>query len=206
MKKPQHRTPLALLAVLVGTGLAALPAQAADRTGKEVVETVCAACHTSGKDGAPRLGDRAAWAQRAAKGLDKLTQNAITGVRNMPAHGGQAALTDLEMTRAVQYMVSGGAAADAQKPQALTQTRPGKQVYDERCHECHAEGKHGAPRFGDAEAWRPRAAKGLAALTSAAISGHNAMPARGGMASLSDAEMRAAVEYLVANLNSGSRK
>jgi cytochrome c5 len=44
-----------------------------------------------------------------------MTRNAITGVRKMPAHGGQGSLTDLEITRAVTYMVSGGKTADPDK-------------------------------------------------------------------------------------------
>ena len=195
----------ALLLPFLAIALSALPALAAERSGKEVVDTVCAACHTTGKDGAPKLGDQAAWAQRASKGLDKLTQNAISGVRNMPAHGGQAALTDLEMTRAVGYMVSGGNAADTNKAYSSPNTRTGEQVVKERCQECHAEGKHGSPKLGDMNAWKPRLTKGVDPLVKSAIGGHKGMPARGGMANLSDAEMQAAVEYMV-GLTGGTAK
>ena len=125
---------LALTMLLLG--ICSIQAQAAERTGKEVVDTSCAACHATGKDGAPKIGDQAAWSQRASKGLDKLTANAITGVRNMPAHGGQAALSDLEMSRAVGYMVSGGNAADTNKAYSSPNTRSGEQVVKERCQEC----------------------------------------------------------------------
>lgn len=185
---------LAPLAVLL---LSAAPALAAERSGKEVVDTVCATCHASGKDGAPKLGDKAAWSQRAAKGLDKLTQNAITGVRNMPAHGGQAALSDIEMSRAVGYMVSSGHAVDTNKAYSSPKTRSGDQVVQERCQECHATGKNGAPKLGDMNDWKPRLKNGVDPLVKSAISGHNAMPARGGLANLSDAEMKAAVEFMV---------
>ena len=186
-----------LLLPLLALALSSAPALAADRSGKEVVETVCAGCHATGKDGAPKLGDQAAWAQRAAKGLDKITQNAITGVRNMPAHGGQAALTDLEMTRAVGYMVSGGKAADAKKAVKPANARTGEQVVQERCQECHATGKQGAPKLGDMNDWKPRLQNGVDPLIKSAINGHNSMPARGGLANLSDAEMKAAVEFMV---------
>lgn len=184
----------------------ALPAQAAERSGKEVVDTVCAACHATGKDGAPKLDDRAAWAQRAAKGLDKLTKNAIEGVRNMPAHGGQAALTDLEMSRAVGYMVSGGKAADTNKPYSSPKTRSGDQVVQERCQECHVSGKNGAPKLGDMEAWKPRLKNGVEPLIKSAIGGHNGMPARGGLANLSDAEVKAAVEFMIGQTGGASKK
>lgn len=193
MKITASRFLLALSAI----ALSAAPALAADRSGKEVVDTVCAACHTTGKDGAPKIGDQAAWAQRAAKGLDKLTVNAITGVRSMPAHGGQAALTDLEMTRAVGYMVSGGKAADAKKAVKSAKQRSGQQVVEERCQECHATGKEGAPKLGDMNDWKPRLKNGVDPLIKSAINGHNSMPARGGLANLSDAEMKAAVEFMV---------
>lgn len=187
----------ALLFPFAAVALSSAPAQAAERSGKEVVEAVCVNCHASGKDGAPKIGDKAAWSERAAKGLDKLTQNAVTGVRNMPAHGGQAALSDLEMSRAVAYMVSDGHSADTNKPYSSPKTRSGAQVVEERCKECHAEGKNGAPKLGDMNDWKPRLKNGVAPLVKSAINGHNAMPARGGLANLSDAEMKSAVEFMV---------
>jgi cytochrome c5 len=195
-----------LLLPILALALSAAPAHAADRSGKEVVDTVCATCHATGKDGAPKIGDQAAWAQRASKGLDKMTQNAITGVRNMPAHGGQAALTDLEMTRAVGYMVSGGNAADAKKAVKPTSARTGEQVVQERCQECHATGKQGAPKLGDMNDWKPRLQKGVDPLIKSAIGGHNSMPARGGLANLSDAEMKAAVEFMISKTGGAASK
>lgn len=180
-------------------------AQAADRSGKDVVESVCAACHATGKDGAPKIGDRAAWAERAAKGLDKLTANAITGLRNMPAHGGQAALTDLEMSRAVGYMVSDGKAVDTKKVYSAPRSRTGEQIVAERCQDCHGTGKNGAPKIGDVEAWKPRLAGGVDRVVGSAINGHNAMPARGGMSNLSDAEMRSAVEAMLGKLGNAKK-
>jgi len=188
------------LAALLALGCASMTADAAARSGKEVVDTVCAACHATGKDGAPKIGDQAAWSQRAAKGMDKLTANAITGLRNMPAHGGQAQLTDLEMSRAVAYMVSGGKAADTKKAYSAPHTHTGQQIVEARCQECHATGKNGSPKIGDVDAWTPRLKDGVDRLVNSAISGHNSMPARGGMANLSDAEMRSAVEYMVGKL------
>lgn len=184
------------LAILTAVA-SAQPAFAAERSGKQVVDEVCASCHTSGVDGAPKIGDRAEWSKRASKGLGNLTQNAITGVRNMPAHGGQAKLSDVEMSRAVAYMVSGGHAADTDKAYASPQTRSGRQIVETRCQDCHADGKGGAPKLGDMQAWKPRLGKGVDPLVKSAINGHNAMPARGGMADLSDAEMKSAVTYMV---------
>ena len=169
-----------------------------------MVETICATCHATGKDGAPKIGDKEAWSQRAAKGLDKLTQNAVTGVRKMPAHGGQAALSDIEMSRAVGYMVSGGHSTDTNKAYSSPKTRTGAQVVEERCKECHAEGKSGAPKLGDMNDWKPRLKNGVAPLVKSAINGHNSMPARGGLANLSDAEMKSAVEFMVGKTGGGA--
>lgn len=72
----------------------------------------------------------------------------------------------------------------------------GKKRYDETCFACHATGAAGAPKFGDKAAWAPRIALGLDTLVKNAISGIRAMPPRGG-SNASDAEMRAAVEYMV---------
>lgn len=191
------------MALLLGAFV--MQAQAGERTGKEIVDGVCASCHAEGKNGAPRLGDRAEWSRRAAKGLDKMTINAITGVRSMPAHGGQASLTDVEMSRAVAYMVSGGNAADTHKAYASPQRRTGEQLFNERCQTCHGEGKGGAPRAGDIEAWKPRLKNGVEPLVKSAIGGHNAMPARAGMPDLSDREVRAAVEYMIGRLGGAAK-
>lgn len=194
MRKATTYKALALiLAVTCSVGLT----QAAERTGKEVVDAVCISCHASGKDGAPKIGDQAAWSQRASKGLATLTQNAITGVRNMPAHGGQANLSDIEMSRAVAYMVSGGHAVDTNKAYASPQSRSGEEIVKARCQDCHATGKNGSPKLGDVDAWKPRLKNGVDPLVKSAINGHNSMPARGGMADLSDAEMKSSVVFMV---------
>ena len=88
-------------------GFAAAAANAADtpRSGKQVVDEICSGCHTAGLHGAPRLGDREAWIKRARDGIDKLTNSAIRGHREMPARGGTASLLDTEMRAAVTHMV-----------------------------------------------------------------------------------------------------
>ena len=75
--------------------------------------------------------------------------------------------------------------------------RSGEAIYNTVCTACHATGVAGAPKTGDKAAWAPRIATGSAALLKSATEGKNAMPARGGAADLSDAELKAAVDYLV---------
>lgn len=187
-----------IIAAFSMAGFQAANAQAtADRSGKEVVETVCGSCHVTGQDGAPKISDRAEWAKRASKGLGKVTENAIVGVRKMPAHGGQGSLTDLEMSRAVAYMVSGGVAADPNKAYSSPKQYSGEKLVKERCMTCHASGKDGAPKIGVMSDWKPRLQSGVEALVTSSIRGHKSMPARAGMANLSDADMRAAVTYML---------
>ena len=85
-------------------------AQPTERSGKQVVDSLCISCHGSGAGGAPKIGDKKAWADRAAKGLAGLSKNALAGIRQMPPHGGNMKLTDIEVERAITYMVnqSGG--------------------------------------------------------------------------------------------------
>ena len=95
------------------------------------------------------------------------------------------------------------AAAPAAPPAAAVATASagggadGKMVYDQTCHVCHAAGIAGAPKFGDKAAWAPRIATGMDTLHKAAITGLRAMPPRGGNMALSDAQVQAAVDYMV---------
>ena len=77
------------------------------KDGKTVYNTVCAGCHGAGVMGAPKFGDKAAWAPRIAQGMPTLVKNATNGIRAMPPRGGSASLTDDEVKGAVEYMVNG---------------------------------------------------------------------------------------------------
>jgi cytochrome c5 len=188
---------LLLTVSLVLSSLATTSALSAEKTGREVVEQTCANCHTTGKDGAPKIGDVAAWTQHSKKGVAKLTESAIAGIGKMPAHGGQPSLSDLEMSRAIAFMVSFGKAVDPNKPYASPTSITGEQLVQSHCANCHSDGKEGAPRLDDFKAWAPRLQKGIPGLVQSAMTGHKAMPARSGMASLSDTDLRNAVTYMV---------
>lgn len=77
--------------------------------GEAAYTATCATCHTAGIAGAPKIGDKAAWKDRIAKGDAVLAANAIKGFQGktgfMPPKGGNAALTDEDVTAAVKYMV-----------------------------------------------------------------------------------------------------
>ncbi len=172
--------------------------QGGERGGKEVVEKVCVACHGSGANGAPKIGDGAAWSKRTSQGLTSLTQNALKGIRQMPAHGGHPELSDLEIGRAVTYMVnqSGGHWVEPVSAKDMAKQRSGEQVVKGQCAKCHQSGKDGAPKIGDQSAWVARMKQGLDYLVRSAIRGHGGMPVRGGSANLTDAEIQNAILYM----------
>jgi len=75
-------------------------------TGEQVYHKTCFACHDSGVAGAPKLGDKAAWASRIAEGMDEMYRSALHGDGAMPAKGGNTALSDDEVKAAVDFMIS----------------------------------------------------------------------------------------------------
>ena len=195
------RVPLAVAAFLAFTPPLATNqanAQSRERSGKEVVEAVCAACHRTGAKGAPKIGDRKAWSQLASRGLTSLTESALTGVRNMPAHGGDLALSDIEIERAITYMVNQSGGKWTEPVGGLTPAveRRGEQIVQAQCAKCHQTGVNGAPKIGNRDAWTPRLKRGLDFLVRSAINGHGPMPPRGGMADLTDSEIRGAIVYM----------
>lgn len=187
-----------LAAVAVLAAPLAARAQGGERSGKDVVEAVCGSCHGTGALGAPKIGDKAAWSKRAAQGLSSLTDHALKGIREMPAHGGNLKLTDLEIQRAITYMVnqSGGRWVEPASAKTMKAERSGEQVAQAVCAKCHKDGAGGAPKIGDREAWRPRLGQGLDHLVRSAIRGHGGMPPRGDKADLTDAEIRNAIVYM----------
>jgi cytochrome c5 len=77
----------------------------------------------------------------------------------------------------------------------------GKEIYQRTCSACHDTGVAGAPKTGDTEAWSSRIAKGEDLLVQNAVNGIGAMPPKGGDPSLSEEEVRAAVNYMIEQSN-----
>lgn len=94
--------------------------------------------------------------------------------------------TAVPVVGAVALMVSMPASADGEK------------TYNKACKMCHGSGMMGAPKTGDAAAWADRIAKGNDALYDSAINGIGKMKPKGGKKSLSDEDVKAAVDYMVA--------
>lgn len=80
---------------------------------------------------------------------------------------------------------------------APAQAADGKAVYEKTCALCHAAAVAGAPKFGDKAAWAPRAATGKAALLSSVIKGKGAMPPKAGAPQLSEADIAAAIDFML---------
>jgi cytochrome c5 len=185
----------------------------APKSGEEIYKSVCLACHSSGAAGAPKLGDKRDWAPRIKAGQKKLVDVAIKGAGAMPARGGGAGLSDLEVERAVVYMANqagasfkepaaaakaaapASAAASTAAPAPATAKADGKKIYESACAACHGAGIAGAPKTGDKAAWAPRLKGGMDALYASAVKGKGAMPPKGGSA-LADTDVKAAVDYI----------
>lgn len=206
------------------------------KSGEEVFNAQCAACHNAGAAGAPKTGDVAAWAPRLKTGFEALWTASLKGKGAMGAQGG-GDYNDIEIGRAVVYLTNqaGGkftepaapaaeaaaeapaaaaaapaammaaaapaAAATAPAPAAVVAVKAGagEALYKQACMACHVAGVAGAPKLGDKAAWAPRVKTGLDAMTASVIKGKGAMPAKGGSAA-SDADIRAAVEYMVSSV------
>ncbi len=232
-------------------------ASAAGRDGKEIYDSVCAACHTTGILESPKLGDKADWEARASNGLAGLIETAANGKGAMPANGGDPSITETELKNVILYMTKesgldlGEAEPEAKEKTAEekiatnkqdvattkkvvpvepeTPTQPevpaspviadapatiaapnlektakaasssidGKKVYEESCFACHATGIAGSPKLGDKATWASRIATGMDAMYNVALNGRGAMPPKGGNMSLSDADVKAAVDYMI---------
>ena len=212
----RHFFRLGMACLCIGLPLAALAKP--PLTGEALYQKACAACHGVGPVEAPKLGDRAAWAELIAEGQAVVTAHGWVGVREMPPRGGVPDLSLEAFGRAVAYMAR-AAGADWQDPelsasllqairaeekarrQALQaqahtvadQGRSGAAVYEAICRHCHETGVAGAPAKGDDKAWRPLLREGQATLTAHAWLGVRAMPPRGGHDDLSLEEFSRAV-------------
>jgi cytochrome c5 len=92
---------------------------------------------------------------------------------------------------------SATASAPPAPPAAAAGKADGKKIYEATCTACHGPGVAGAPKAGDKAAWAPRLKAGVDTLYASALKGKGAMPPKGGNNALADADVKAAVDYLV---------
>jgi len=105
-KSKQGATAAAPVQVAAADTAAKSDATSAKVDGKATYQQICQVCHAAALMGAPKPGDKAAWAPRIAQGLPTLHEHANKGIRSMPAKGGNPSLSDDQVNAAVDYMVS----------------------------------------------------------------------------------------------------
>lgn len=96
--------------------------------------------------------------------------------------------------------------AEAVAVSGVSSGKSGEEVYKAVCSMCHQAGMLNAPKFGDIQSWAPRLAQGYETLVQHAIKGIRSMPAKGGNASLSDAEVAGAVLYMTNSSGANFKK
>ena len=227
-KKGEHGDPKAVVERIRPVGIVEIAGPRTALSGEQVYEQVCKTCHGPGLAGAPKFGDKAAWAKVIAQGDKLVFAHATQGIRAMPPKGGNPDLPDSEVHAAVVHMLNAvgtnwkvpppataasapaGAAATASAAPIVPVVIPppagtaaptkadGKHVYETACVACHGAGIAGAPKLGDKVAWAPRLTSGKDTLYASSLKGKGAMPAKGGQVQLSDDHVKAAVDYMVA--------
>jgi cytochrome c5 len=151
-----------------------------------IVIAMLASLVTGGADhskGNPAMSNEA-----VAKRLKPVGQVEVDASQPKPAAAAPAAVAAAPAVIPPAAAAPAGKSADAGK---------GKSVYDSVCQVCHTAGIAGAPKLGDKAAWAPRLKTGIDTLHASALKGKNAMPPKGGNLSLSDADVSAAVDYMV---------
>ena len=93
-----------LLAIALCAGISTAASAQPLKTGEQVYQETCAACHATGLDKAPKFGDKRAWAPLIKEGQPVLTAHAWVGIRGMPPRGGRPDLGLEEFARAAAYM------------------------------------------------------------------------------------------------------
>ena len=144
----------------------------------------------------PRGGDASLTDEELARAIVYMA-NQSGGKLKEPAAPKQAA-----KPAAPQQQAQAPAPPKEQAKAPVAEAKPaaasdGKAVYEKICFACHAQGLAGAPKLGEKEAWAPRVKQGNAALVQSVIKGKGAMPPKAGAPALTDAEIRAGVDFMV---------
>ena len=103
------------------------------KSGEQVVNGICIACHGTGVLNSPKIGDSAAWGPRISQGYETLIKHAISGIRAMPARGGNADLSDTEVAGAVAYMAN-KSGASFKAPEPKVEAAPAAEAVKEKAH------------------------------------------------------------------------
>jgi cytochrome c5 len=175
-------------------GLNSMPARGGDPsiTDEELSNAIVFMTGKAGHDLSGQVKAAAPAAGAAAPAADaKPAEQAAPAQQGMAGMSGMAAQAPAVPAQEGMAGMSGMA---AQAPAAAVN---GEKVYKGICFSCHDVGVAGSPKLGDKAAWSARIAAGNDALYASALNGKNAMPAKGGNAALSEAEVKAAVDFMV---------
>ena len=176
--------------------LAAVAAYLKDNSGARV--TLSGFVDSTGKAAKnAELAKQRAFAVRDALMKAGIAEDRIVLRKPEEIKGGDAAeARRVELALADAAPPAAGAAAPVVA--VVAAATAGKALYDTSCTICHAAGIGGAPKFGDLAAWAPRIKTGVDAMHAAVVKGKGAMPPKGTAMGASDADLKAAVEYMVA--------
>lgn len=174
--------------------------------GKATYEAYCSGCHSSGAGGAPKYGDPNTWSSILKQEKQVVYNNAIHGISGMPAKGTCMSCTDDDIKQAVDFMIASVAGKKAiaatPKPKALS-LEDGKRIYNEDCAICHNNQFKGAPKPGDKEAWKPIIHAGFDNAYLDVVTGRDGHPVRGDCNECTDAEIIAALKYMMQESSTG---
>ncbi|MEM1243696.1 MAG: c-type cytochrome [Pseudomonadota bacterium] len=174
-------------------------------TGEKIYNNVCSVCHTAGVAGAPKIYDAYEWQMRLKnQGLDTLYVHAIKGYNSMPQKGGCLDCSDTEIKAAVDYILANSRDVSEMQNIRRAETKPvdtsiehGQKIYAQACSQCHDDGRLGAPKLGDQKVWQQLAKKNIDILYRNTLLGKHHAPYRGGCKQCTNADILAAVKYMV---------
>ncbi|MCE0722165.1 MULTISPECIES: c-type cytochrome [Legionella] len=169
--------------------------------GKQVYFTACVICHQDGAMSAPLLGSSASWYERLkSSGLTGLYRHAIDGFNFMPVKGACVTCSDNDIISAVDFILNESLTRtqllDLKSGGAKKYPESGQAVYNAHCAACHNDGKDGAPKIGDKEAWKSLIAKNVDVLIENTVHGKD-HPKNGGCNQCTTNEIIEAVKYMV---------
>lgn len=171
------------------------------KRGKQVYINSCIVCHQNGAMSAPRIGNGPNWFMRLkSSGLNGLYRHTIHGYNSMPIKGACVTCSDNDIMAGVDYLLheslSRSQWLDIKKGGAKKYPENGKLVYEENCSVCHTEGKLGAPKLGDKEAWAPLIDQNIDVLIEHTLHGEH-HPVQGGCEHCTTGEVISAIKYMV---------
>jgi cytochrome c5 len=182
-------------------GLPGLESAPTLKRGKQVYVNSCIICHQDGKMGAPLNGNGPNWYKRLkSSGLTGLYRHVIRGYNSMPVKGACVTCSDNDLIAATDYILNSSLSRsqwrDLASGREAKYPTNGKDIYNENCAVCHNDGKNGAPKIGDKEAWKPLIAQNIDVLIEKTLSSED-HPKNGGCKLCTTGELIEAIKYIV---------